>query len=63
MEKPVPENHHPTSKIKQASLQLRRCLTVCSGLYAEDAQKEAVEALSGHLKAIVIGSSTAQSMY
>ncbi|KAL5011340.1 hypothetical protein ScPMuIL_009891 [Solemya velum] len=48
-----PESKHPTSLIRRSCLGLLRTMSVCSGIYAENAQKEAIGALCGLMRNIV----------
>ena len=47
------ESKHPTVLIQRGTVQLLKSLSICAGLYAEEAQCEAVKTLSGLLKTLV----------
>ncbi|CAH1776574.1 unnamed protein product, partial [Owenia fusiformis] len=44
---------HPTAMIRQGTLQLLSTLSVCTGIYAEQTQPEAISALCGLLRTLV----------
>ena len=46
-------SHHPTLLIKQATTQLLQSLTICAGVHADGAEKEAIRTLSGLLRTLV----------
>ncbi|KAK6172413.1 hypothetical protein SNE40_016067 [Patella caerulea] len=48
-----PESKHPTSLVRRSTINLLRILSVCAGVYADKAQKEAIGALSGLMRTIV----------
>ena len=49
----VCESHHLTSLIHRSTLQLLRAVALCSGLYADNAQKDVVATLAGLLRLTV----------
>ena len=44
---------HLTAVLHQATIQLVRCISLCTGIYAEKCQPEAVHTLCGLLRIIV----------
>lgn len=53
MESHIPDTTNPAGVIRQATLQLLRCVTICSGIHADKMQKEAIATLCGLLRVIV----------
>lgn len=48
-----PDVKHPTASIRRTTLTLLRALALCTGIEAEDAQKEAVGALCGLIRNVI----------
>ncbi|ESO89418.1 hypothetical protein LOTGIDRAFT_218809 [Lottia gigantea] len=47
------ESKHPTSLVRRSTISLLRILSVCAGVYADKAQKEAISAMCGLMRTLV----------